>query len=104
MKKLQKVFVGKGRKPNNFEIIRITLHWDLLEQLVYEMEGEKMITLEVSQMKEADMYDRTHTVYGNIKVDVEETTQEVEVEKPQEKVGKTPAAKKPKAKNRSNRL
>lgn len=68
MTKFEKIYVGKGTMPQEgMEIIRFTIKMEALEQLVYEYEGEKMVTLEVAKMKQADNYDRTHTVYGTVK-------------------------------------
>ena len=79
MKKFEKVYVGKGHNPQEgLDIIRITVKMAELQKLAYEYEGEKMVTLEVARMKEADQFNRTHTVYGSVLVE----------EKPQKKARK----------------
>ena len=67
MKKFEKVYVGKGLNPQDgMEITRVTLKMSDLEKLAYEFEGNKLVTLEVARMKQADPYGKTHTVYGSV--------------------------------------
>ncbi len=67
MKKIEKLYVGKGSMPQSgMDIIRISLKMELLNQLVYEFEGVSFVTLEVSRLKEPDQFNRTHTVYGSV--------------------------------------
>ncbi len=64
MRKTESIFVGKGHQLDKTEATRITIKWELLAQLVYQFQGEKLITLDISEMKKTDKYGRTHTVYG----------------------------------------
>lgn len=67
MKKFEKVYVGKGHNPHaDLEITRITVRIDELQKLAYELKGNKLVTLEVARLKEADQFGRTHTVYGSV--------------------------------------
>ncbi len=67
MKKFEKVYVGKGLNPQDgMEITRVTLRMSELEKLAYEFEGNKLVTLEIARMKQADPYGKTHTVYGSV--------------------------------------
>lgn len=67
MKKFEKVYVGKGHNPQaDLEITRITVRIDELQKLAYELKGQKLVTLEIARLKEADQFGRTHTVYGSV--------------------------------------
>ncbi len=71
MKNFKKVYVGKGKQATNgLEVTKVTLRVADLEQLIYEFEGHKYVTLEVARMKQADNYNRTHSVYGSVMEDM----------------------------------
>lgn len=63
MKKYTKNYIGKGTENANLYIIKVTLKMDLAAEFIYEKDGHKYLSFEISQLKEADMYDRTHTCY-----------------------------------------
>ncbi len=87
MKKFEKVYVGKGHMPQEgMDIVRITLKMEELQKLAYEYEGEQLVTIEVSPMKNPDSFGRTHTAYVNVRVEEEE--------KPKKKTRKKSSAKK----------
>ncbi len=70
MRKFEKIYVGKGiQNENGLEIIKVNLKMSDLEKLIYEYDGQKYVTLEVARMKEADNYNKTHTVYGSFMVE-----------------------------------
>jgi hypothetical protein len=67
MKKFEKIYVGKGRLPQEgMEIVRVTLSVEDLNKLTYEFEGNKYVTLEIARMKQPDGFGRTHTAYGSV--------------------------------------
>ncbi len=72
MTNFRKVYVGKGKNnENGLDLIKINLTISDLEKLIYEYNGKEYATLEVARMKDNDPFNRTHTVYGNLKVQEE---------------------------------
>ncbi|MFH1118250.1 MAG: hypothetical protein V1775_00395 [Bacteroidota bacterium] len=63
MKKYIKNYIGKGTENTSLYIIKVTLKMDQAEQFIYEKDGNRYLTFEVSQLKEADKFNRTHTCY-----------------------------------------
>ncbi len=60
-----KVFIGKGKKIDNLDIIKVTCPLEDLQAIAYEYEGtgKAYVTFEVARMKQMDEYGRTHSVY-----------------------------------------
>lgn len=58
-------FVGKGVKPQNYDLINISLAKSKLEPHWYEYEGEHYIKLTVGGLRQKDEYGKTHTVWVN---------------------------------------
>lgn len=63
MKKYIKNYIGKGTENTNLEIIKVTLKMDEVESFIYEKDGKRYLTFEISKLKEADKFNRTHTCY-----------------------------------------
>ena len=75
MKKFVKNFIGKGKKVNGLEIIKVTLNMKDLENFSYEFNTEQYVTLEVAKMKVPDQFGREYTCYVTRQEEVEETTE-----------------------------
>jgi len=74
MKKYIKNYIGKGTENTNLGIIKVTLKMDQAESFIYEKDGNRYLTFEISKLKEADKFNRTHTCY--VTKLQEETTEE----------------------------
>ncbi len=66
MKKFKKVFVGKGKTNKRNKSVRVTMKLSELVKLAYEFNNQSLVTVNVSKMKNADPYQRTHTVYASL--------------------------------------
>ena len=65
MKTFEKIYIGKGKKVENLDIVKVTCKLEELQAIAYEYEGIEYVTFEVARMKTADDYGRTHSVYYN---------------------------------------
>jgi len=63
MKKYIKNYIGKGTENTSLNIIKVTLMMDQAEAFIYEKDGNRYHIFEVSQLRQADKYSRTHTSY-----------------------------------------
>lgn len=63
MKNFKKIFVGKGKKVANLDIVKITCRLDALQAIAYHYEGIDYVTFEVAKMKETDPFGRSHTCF-----------------------------------------
>lgn len=63
MKKYIKNYIGKGTENTNLEIIKVTLKMEQAETFIYEKDGNRYLTFEISKLKEVDKFNRTHTCY-----------------------------------------
>jgi hypothetical protein len=63
-----KNYIGKGKKAENLDIIKVTLRIEDVLKFKYEREGTEYITFELAAMKEPDNYGKTHTAYVSQKV------------------------------------
>ena len=72
MKKFEKKFIGKGSRVKSLEIVRLTISEEALREALEndltDFKGNKFLVIEVTSLKEADKYGRSHTVYINKKV------------------------------------
>ena len=59
----EKTYIGKGKQVENKNIVRVTLNFNELEKFTYEYEGQRYLTFELSQLRQADKYGKTHTAY-----------------------------------------
>lgn len=67
-----KTYIGKGKKVNNLDIVRVTVNMDEAEAHIREYEGKRYLTFELAALKETDQYGRTHTAYINQKETAEQ--------------------------------
>ena len=65
MKTFEKIYIGKGKKVANLDIVKVTCKLEELQAIAYEYDGIEYVTFEVARMKTADDYGRTHSVYYN---------------------------------------
>ncbi|MFZ4414051.1 MAG: hypothetical protein ACOYOV_13285 [Bacteroidales bacterium] len=88
MKTYEKIYIGKGRKVENMDIVSISIQVDKLDELKNQA-YKNLLFFEVAKMKETDQYGNTHTCYYSKRID-EITQDEISFETP----AKTAAAKK----------
>jgi hypothetical protein len=73
MKKYEKKYIAKGTKVEDYNIVRVSISKDKLQELIetdlIEYEGNEYLVFEIAPLKEADQFGKTHTVYINKKVD-----------------------------------
>ena len=74
MKTYTKIYIGKGKKVANLDIIKISFNLAAITELTHEFKGEQFLSFEVAKMREPDQFDNTHTVYVNKLVEQEEST------------------------------
>lgn len=67
MAQFEKIYIGKGTKVQDLDIVRVSISKGNLEQILndhlVEYEGKEYFIFEVAALKEADQYGKTHTVY-----------------------------------------
>lgn len=67
MAQFEKIYIGKGTKVQDLDIVRVSISKENLEQILndhlVEYEGKEYFIFEVAALKEADQYGKTHTVY-----------------------------------------
>ena len=86
MKTFEKIYIGKGKKVGDMNIVKVTLKLDDLLALAYEYEGTQYVSFEIAQMINPDTFGRTHTVYHSKMVNQQESEQKAV--KPATKRGK----------------
>lgn len=91
MKNFRKVYIGKGKKNAELDIVRITLPIEDVLKYKYEKEGKEYLTFEVGALLKPDDYGRTHTAWVSVAQQEETPSRVSEPELPL----KTPRAKKP---------
>lgn len=69
MTTFKKVYIGKGKQVQNFDIVKIFIPAEELAKAIFEKDGQAFYGLEVAKMKEPDRYGRTHTVYFQEKIE-----------------------------------
>ena len=72
MKTFEKNYVGKGTQVENLNIVKVTLNVEELLKHKHEYEGKDCVTIEVAKMQKPDIFDRTHTAYVLVLVEIEE--------------------------------
>ena len=92
MKTYKKNYIGKGKKVDKLDIIKITCKLEDLQNFAYCYKDgvEEYVTFEVAKMKKPDNFGRDYTVYV-------QTEEEAEDEAPKKGKDKAPAAKTGKA-------
>lgn len=56
-------FIGKGKKMGNFDMVRVTICMDDVQEQIHEHEGKKYLSFTVASMKKADKFGRTHSAF-----------------------------------------
>jgi phage protein D len=69
-----KSYIGKGKKVEGKDIVKVTLPFEKLKALTYKYEGVEYLTFELAKMQNKDDYGRSHTAY----VSVREVEEEIE--------------------------
>ena len=73
MAQFEKIYIGKGSKIKDLDILRVSIPRELLEEILNDhmvhYEGKEYFIFEVAALKEADQYGKTHAVYISKKVD-----------------------------------
>ena len=70
MDAFEKIYIGKGKKVENMDIVKVTCKLEDLQEIAYNFDGVDYVTFEVARMKVADNYGRSHTVYYSKKNEV----------------------------------
>ncbi|MEX2594684.1 MAG: hypothetical protein WD426_18080 [Anditalea sp.] len=67
MSQFEKIYIGKGTQIKDFNIIRVSISKDTLEEILKDhmvnYEGKEYLIFEVSALKEADQFGKTHGLY-----------------------------------------
>ena len=66
MKTFTKHYIGKGKKVNDLDIIKVSFNMEAIAALTHEYKGETYLSFEVAKMKSSDQFENTHTVYVNV--------------------------------------
>ena len=93
MKNFVKNYIGKGKKVEGLEIIKINLKIEDLVKFSHKYNDEDYITVEIAKMKSPDKFGHDYTVYVN-------RLEESEVKEPV-RVEETPKKKRSTSKKRS---
>jgi len=76
-----KNYIGKGKRNEKINsIVKFTFALEDLEAVAYEYEGKMYVSVETTEMKQADKFGRTHTAWVTEKVE-EEAPKETPKEK-----------------------
>jgi len=67
MSQFEKIYIGKGSKIKDLDIVRVSIPRENLEEILndhmVEYEGKEYFIFEVAALKEADQYEKTHAAY-----------------------------------------
>lgn len=73
MAQFEKIYIGKGSKIKDLDIVRLSIAREALEEILkdhmVEYEGKEYFIFEVAALKEADQYGKTHAAYISKKVE-----------------------------------
>ena len=73
MAQFEKIYIGKGSKIKNLDIVRLSIPKESLDEILndhmVEYEGKEYFIFEVAALKEADQYGKTHAAYISKKVE-----------------------------------
>lgn len=73
----KKNYIGKGKRNENINsIVKFTFALEDLQTVAYEYEGRMYVSVETTQMKQADKFGRTHTAWVTEKAEGEEAPKE----------------------------
>ena len=73
MRTFEKIYIGKGKKIQGLDIVRVSCKLEDLQAIAYEKDGIQYVTFEVARMKATDAFDRTHCVYYSKMVEKADT-------------------------------
>ena len=101
MKTYKKIYIGKGKKVANLDIIKISFNVADIMDLTHNYKGEDYLSFELAKMKEPDQFGNEYTAYVNKLEEAPEPATASEVNdtmmKPAGKAKKTSSPKAPKA-------
>ena len=63
----EKQYIGKGKQVDNYDIIRVVLPVEGLDQAVFEKNGARFLSFEIARLQKPDKFGRTHTCYFSVK-------------------------------------
>jgi len=73
MAQFEKIYIGKGSKIKDLDIVRVSIARENLEEILndhmVEYEGKEYFIFEVAALKETDQYGKTHAAYISKKVE-----------------------------------
>jgi hypothetical protein len=73
----KKNYIGKGKRNEKIDpIVKFTFALEDLQAVAYEYEGKMYVSVETTQMKQADKFGRTHTAWVTEKAETEEAPEE----------------------------
>jgi hypothetical protein len=59
-----KIYIGKGRKAEKLNIVNFSICLtDIPKDEIFEYNGKEYLKLAIGEMKQADKYGKTHTVW-----------------------------------------
>ena len=64
-KENERIFVGKGVKPANYDLVNISISESKLGSHWFEYNGDRYIKLTVGALRQPDQYGKTHSVWIN---------------------------------------
>lgn len=70
MSKFKKIFIGKGTKVENMDIVRLSLKVEEVLKHKHEYAGDDYITFEVAKLQQPDRFGRSHTAYVSVKEEI----------------------------------
>lgn len=65
MKTFVKNYIGKGKKVEGLEIIKVSLKISEVLRFAHKYNGEDYISLEVAKLQNPDSFGHDHTIYVN---------------------------------------
>ena len=76
----KKNYIGKGKRNEKINsIVKFTFALEDLEAIAYEYEGKMYVSIETTEMKQADKFGRTHTAWVTEKAEDVETPAETPI-------------------------
>ena len=67
MTTFDKHYIGKGTQVDNFDIVKVVIPVDKIQDAIFERDGIQYVSFEIAKMKQPDRYNRTHTCYYTTK-------------------------------------
>jgi hypothetical protein len=73
----KKNYIGKGKRNENINsVVKFTFALEDLQAVAYEYDGRMYVSVETTQMKQADKFGRSHTAWVTEKAETEEAPRE----------------------------